>query len=137
MPLRFIYPECFVLIDKHENVHPMQCFNTVCPANKMCAETIAHRVHYLYDNVLPKEVTLLIAYFKYRDRPNSVRGTLFWRSMAEPKTIILNRSGLKKCQDEGTLYTWNQTTEFTFIGASNKIIPAETLTKWKNLQHKS
>jgi hypothetical protein len=128
LPLKFVYPECTVLLEHVPQAYPLMCMKQPnCPANRNCGELIAKRVHYLFDKVVPTDVKLIIAYYKYRDRPESIRGVTFWRDMSEPDVKILNRSGFDKFLREGTKYQWVPTTEYLFLSPSNTIIPVETL----------
>lgn len=131
MPFRDLYGECFPLIDEHPQVSPAQCYYKECPANKSCGEIMAHRVYFLFDKVFPPDVECLIAYFKYRDRPGSVRGVIFDREMSEPKTMVLNRAGFfDKCMKEGRVYTWETTVEYDGLGWAerNQIITLDSIT---------
>ncbi len=128
MHLRDVYGECFFLIEPHEQLTPLQCFETECQANKNCGEVIARRVNFLFERVLNEDVKLLIAYFKYRDRPNSIRGAIFTRDMDDPSVKILNVSGFYKCRDEGKVYQWVPSDEFLLMGSNSKgIIPVDNL----------
>ncbi len=126
-PLSSVFPECKVLIEGHPKAHPLQCFNTDCPVNRSCAETIAKRVHFWFDKVLPDNVQLMFAYFKHMDRPDSVRAAVFWRDHRDPKVIVTNRSFYQKCRKEGLVYSWTPDTSYWNIGTSNQIIPVENL----------
>ena len=142
--LKDLYEECFVLIEPHEQLVPMQCFYTECHANKNCGETIARRVNFLFDRVLSSKVGMLIAYFKYRDRPQSIRGIVFMRpgfegnidnplmsgaaaSGSDPRVMILNRSAFYKCKRGGKLFQWVPSDEYLYLGNDNTLIPVENL----------
>lgn len=127
VPLKYIYPECFVLIEPYEQVSPLQCiYDDQCPANRGCMEILAKRINYFFTHVTPK-AELLITYFKYRDRPNSIRAGVFDRELNEPRVMTLNQSAFRKFQREGLSFTWIPTNEFLFMGASNTLIPVENL----------
>lgn len=135
MPLRYCYPECGVLIEPHPRVQPLQCYRTSCPANQNCAEIMAHRVHYLFEEVLLDAVEMLFLYFKLRDNQGfwvqsewvpSLGAGLFYRDMREPHWMRLNRWGFNKVKDEGTTMRWVPTDEFLFITGSNDILIPET-----------
>lgn len=139
MPLRYCYPECGVLIEPHPRVQPIQCYRTECPANKNCAETMAHRIHYLFEEVFSDDVEMLFLYFKLRDDQGfwsqgewipSLGAGLFYRDMREPRWMKLNRWGFNKVKDEGIVMRWLPTDEFLFIGGSDDIlIPANSLVR--------
>jgi hypothetical protein len=129
MPLRYLYGECFKLIDPHPQVQPMQCFYKSCPANMNCGETIAKRVAFMFDKVFGPDVKMLIAYFKYRDRPKSVRAAIFRRNMGAPKIMVLNHSAFNKCKREGMVFRWAPSDEYMSLNMSTTggIIPVENL----------
>ncbi len=142
--LKDLYGECFVLIEPHEQLTPMQCFYTECHANRNCGETIARRVNFLFDRVFSSKVNMVVAYFKYRDRPQSIRGIVFIRpgysipednpfmsgaasSGTDPRVMILNRSAFNRCKKEGKLFQWVPSDEYLYLGNDNTIIPVENL----------
>lgn len=134
MPLRYCYPECAVLIEPHPKVEPLQCYQTSCPANKNCADIMAHRVHYLFEEVLPEDVELLFLYFKFRNKGfwsmgkwvESLGAGVFHKNMREPDWMSLNRWGFNKVRDEGLKLTWLPTDEFLFMGGSKDILIPES-----------
>ena len=96
-------------------------------------EGLAKRVHYLFDNVV-FDAELIIAYFKYRDRPNSLRGGVFFRDMLEPQVKTLNPWAFQKFQREGDVFKWVPPKEFYNINTvltTPNIIPVESLVKLK------
>ena len=128
IPLKYVYPECFVLIEPHPQISPLQCFNTSCSANRNCAEILAKRVNYLFNNVMPTG-KMMYLYFKYKDRPNSIRAGIFTKELSEPTTKILNPYAFKKFQREGISYEWMPTDDFLFISGSGGILPVGNLLK--------
>lgn len=127
MPLRFIYPECVTLIEPFDQLSPLHCLqNDHCPANKGCMDILAKRIDYLFTTVIP-DSQLLIAYFKYRDRPDSIRAGIFTRDMKEPKVMTLNRSAFRKFQKTGLSFTWIPSNEYLLMAPSNKLLPVESL----------
>lgn len=127
MPLKYIYPECMQLIEKHEQLSPLHCLrNDHCPANKGCMDILAKRVNYLFTHVVPDSAQI-IAYFKYRDRPDSIRAGIFTRDMKEPQMMTLNRSAFQKFQREGITFTWIPNDEYLLMAPSTNLIPVESL----------
>lgn len=127
VPLRFVYPECLSLIEKYDQLSPLHCLkNDGCPANRGCMDVLAKRLNYLFTFVAT-DAQQIIAYFKYRDRPDSIRAGVFTRDMAEPKLMTLNRSAFKKFQRESLTYTWVPPDEYLFMAPDSKIIPVESL----------
>lgn len=127
VPLKYVYPECMVLIEPYTQVSPLICLKSdQCPANVNCMETLAKRVNYFFTHVTPK-AELLIAYFRYRDRPNSIRAGVFDRALDNPRVMTLNQSAFRKFQKEGLSFTWQPPDEFLFMGSSNKLIPVDNL----------
>jgi hypothetical protein len=129
MPLRYLYGECFKLIEPHPQVQPVQCFYTSCPANMNCGETIAKRVAFMFDKVFGPEVKMLVAYYRYQDRPNSVRAAIFQKNLGEPSVMVLNHSAFNKCKREGLVFQWVPSDEYMSVGMSvpSGIIPVESL----------
>jgi len=129
IPLKYLYPECMVLIEDHPQMYPLKCMvEDGCPANANCGEIIVRRVNYLLQEIMP-ETEMLIAYFKYRDRPNSIRGAVFNRNLDPPTIDILNPYAFRKFMREGTTYQWLPSTEYLLLGGSGGIIPVEGLIK--------
>lgn len=126
VPLKFLYPECMVLIEPHEQVYPLQCLLTSCPADSRCMERLAKRVHFWFDKVVPDGVHLY-AYYKYRDRPQSIRAGLFDKDLNEPRTIVLNQSAFRKFMKEGITYQWTPPESYWSMTGSDIIIPADAL----------
>jgi len=129
IPLRYVYPECMQLIEKHERVSPLLCLKSDCPANKNCMSTLVHRVNYLFTEVEPR-AELIVAYFKYRDT-TSIRAGVFNRDMDDPKVSTINPFSLKRLLGEGTTMQWFPPDEYWRTGPGPDIIPAESLIKIK------
>ena len=135
MPLRFLYPECFALIDGKPQLHPMLCLRDVCHANANCMETLAKRVNYVFTELAPTGKQLF-GYFKYPDRPKSIRAGWFDRELNEPKLMVLNGSAFEKFKNEGISYSWVPTNDFLFPARSSTLIPAENLLVKPNERHR-
>lgn len=91
-------------------------------------DILAKRVNYLFTHVVP-DAKQIIAYFKYRDRPTSVRAGVFTRDMDEPRVMTLNQSAFKKFQQEGLSFSWFPTDEFLLVAPDPKLIPVKNLIK--------
>lgn len=127
IPLRYVYPECSKLIDSHPDMFPLKCLTTDgCPANIQCMDYLVPRVNYLFKEVCPA-AEMLISYYKYRDRPNSIRGAVFHRDLREPNVMTINPSGFSKFQKESETFQWHPTDEYKTLGAHRGIIPIESL----------
>lgn len=123
MPLRYVYGECWLLIEEHEKMYPLRCMNdNGCPVKANCAERISRRVHYLFDQVLPGDVEMLVAYFRYRDT-KSVRASIFHRDMRAPTVQVVNPYALKKFLREGTTYKWFPSTDYMLKGSDKRELP--------------
>jgi hypothetical protein len=132
IPLRYIYPECSILIESHPKVEPLQCFCTSCPANQSCAEIIVKKVHYLFTHLFPK-VEMLFIYFRFKDGGFYSQGE--WipslgalvcdKDLNEPKWMKINRWGFNKCKTEGITMMWMPTDEYLFMSPSSDIIVPE------------
>lgn len=127
MPLKYVYGECFTLIEKYDKVAPLHCLKAdICPANVGCMDILAKRINYLFTYVVP-EAQLLVAYFKYRDKPDSIRAGVFDRNLSEPKVMTLNQSAFKKFQRESLTFTWVPTMEYLTLSRSTTLIPVQSL----------
>lgn len=126
IPFKYLYPECLVLIDKGEKLSPLLCLKDSCPVNANCPSRLAKRVKFLFDHVAP-ESKMIYAYFKYRDRPNSIRAGVFDRELNEPRVITLNKSAFEKFKKEGVIHQWNPPMDYWLLGGSDKLIPVENL----------
>lgn len=132
IPLRYIYPECSVLISTSPQLHPLFCLShDQCPANNNCMDTLVRRVNYFFTEVAPK-AQLMVAYFSHADRPESLRAGLFFRDLSEPRLIVANRSAFQKFQTEGKHFTWIPPVDYYNISAPTGIIPVEKLIKGNN-----
>lgn len=129
IPYRYIYPECFFHIEDKPDLFPGKCFITdSCPVGANCGDVLVRRVNYLFNEVMPTS-EVLIAYFKYRDRPKSIRGLIFNRNLDPPHLSVLNPYAFKKFQRESTMYNWFPSDEYLFMGGSEGIISIESITK--------
>ncbi len=127
IPLRYIYPECEKLIAPHPKMYPVKCLTEDgCPANMSCMDYLAPRVNYVFDKVHPS-AEMMIAYFRYPDRPQSIRGAIFYKDLQEPTVMILNPFGFRKLQKDATVYAWTPTEEYKNLGAHRGIIPVKSL----------
>ena len=122
IPLKYIYPECFLNIKDSPDLYPMKCFMTdSCPPGANCGETLVRRIHYLFENVVPT-AEVIISYFKYRDRPGSIRGAIFHRDLDAPTVSVLNKAAFTKFQREGTTYEWYPRDDYLFMGGSKGLL---------------
>lgn len=131
MPFKYIYPECEKLIEPYDSMYPAKCLAEnagVCPANQNCMEFLVKRVNYIFTEVWPQG-EILLGYYKYKDRPNSIRGVLFNKDLSEPRILIMNPSGFQKCKDMSTVFEWGITDEYRDIGTHRNIIPVQSLFK--------
>jgi hypothetical protein len=137
MPLKYVYPECSILIAEHPKVEPLQCFQRDCPANQNCAETIARRAYHLFDTVLHGH-EMLILYFKLRNSSfvrngktvTSMGAVSLSDAMDEPRWFKMNQFALDKYKREGETRMWMPTDEFLRLGGTGKgIIPVNALVR--------
>lgn len=132
VPWKAIYPECLVLIDPFPQASPLMCMKTDCPANRGCVDVIAKRVNYWFQHIEP-QATQMIAYFKYRDRPNSIRAGVFDRKLNEPRVITLNKSGFEKFKrEDSVIKQWVPNEIYNNINGVHQlpqIIPVSSLIK--------
>lgn len=127
MPLKYIYPECMNLIEDYDQLFPLFCLrNDQCPANRGCMDILAKRINYLFTHVIPS-AKQIIAYFKYRDKPESIRAGIFTRDMQEPRLMTLNRSAFQKFQREGIMFKWIPSNEYLLMAPSSNLISVESL----------
>jgi hypothetical protein len=127
IPFRFVYPECEKLIAPHPEMYPVKCLReNGCPANMQCMDYLVKRVNYIFEKVCPS-AEMMIAYYKYRDLPNSIRGAIFHKDLREPKLMTLNPFGFRKFQRESPTFQWTPTDEYKNLGAHRGIIPVEQL----------
>jgi hypothetical protein len=92
-------------------------------------EILAKRVNYWFTRVEPA-AEMFIAYFRYRDRPDSIRAGVFHKDLREPRTITLNVSALAKFKKEGHEKYFTPTQEYNNIHGIQQlphIIPASSL----------
>lgn len=116
IPLKSLYPECLLLIEDSPKLAPLTCLYDSCHKNDRCMETLAHRIHFLFEKVVP-ETQLILAYFTYHDRPNSIRAGEFYRTFEEPRVLTLNRSAFLRIQKKSEVFSWVPPSDF-FLKAS-------------------
>ena len=127
IPFRYVYPECEKLIAPHPQMYPAKCLaEDGCPSNMNCMDFLVPRVNYIFDNVC-NSAEMMIAYYKYRDRPNSIRGAIFHRDLRAPSIMVLNPYGFRKLQKDAEPGIWVPTAEYKNLGAHRGIIPVESL----------
>lgn len=125
--LQYLFPECEYLIEGKDQLHPLKCLQSSCPVNANCMEGLAKRVNYFFENVAIGS-ELIIAYFKYPDRPNSIRAGVFYKDFDEPRVMTMNPWAFKKFQREGDAYKWVPPEEFYRLSSSAPdILPVESL----------
>lgn len=125
IPLRFVFPECWYHIKDQPQLYPLKCFaSDSCPVGANCGEVLVKRVNYLFEEVVPK-VELIVAYYKYRDKPNSIRGAFFNKNLDPPKLSVLNPFALRKFLKGSITFQWFPKDEYLFMGGSKGIIPIE------------
>ena len=103
-------------------MYPLRCFvEDGCPVMANCSEIIVNKVNYLFQEVAPK-VEIIVAYYKYRDRPNSIRGSIFNRNLDPPSIKVLNPYAFKKFLREGTTFNWFPSDAYTFMSGTKDIL---------------
>lgn len=115
-----VYKDCEILINGSPQLHPLFCLKANCPKNANCMNKLAHRIKYIFDNF--KLADLLVLYFKYPDRPNSIRAGIFWRDMREPRLITMNQSAWEKLKSMGIVYEFNIPDHLFDKPTENKLI---------------
>lgn len=126
LPLRVLYGECFTLIENEPQLSPLLCMHDTCHKNTNCGEILARRVNYFFENVIPTG-ELLVAYFKYKDKPDSIRAGLFTKNLDEPRVITCNKYAFEKFKKEGIVYSWDPPTEFTCMGSDSNLVLVESM----------
>jgi hypothetical protein len=122
IPLRYVYPECMLLIADHPQMYPLRCFaDDGCPVVANCGEIIAHKINYLFQEVVPK-AEIIVAYYKYPDRPQSIRGAVFNRNLDPPNIRLLNTYALRKFLREATPFNWYPSDEYSFLAGTKDIL---------------
>src|SRR5262245_23787690 len=99
IPFRYLYQECFALIEGQQDLFPLRCLKDSCRVDRGCMEIVAKRVNYWFTYLEPAS-SLMVAYFRYSDRPTSIRGGIFTRDLKEPRVSTLNKSAFEKFRRE-------------------------------------
>lgn len=124
MPLKYLYPECEILLQGSPSLTPLHCLqNDACPSNRNCMENLAKRVNFFFGEVEP-QTELIVAYFKQGE---SIKAGLFNKDLEEPRLITCNRSAFQKCYKEGITYKWDPPLNFYMLSTTTDIIKPETL----------
>ena len=128
MPLKYVYPECMILIQGEEKLFPLRCLQDSCHRSQDCPTKLAKRINFIFQHVAP-DAQMIYAYFKHPDRPGSIRAGVFDRDLNEPKVMVVNRTGWAKYRREGIIQQWNPPMGYWLVGGSDKLIPVENLIK--------
>lgn len=120
--LEDIFPECF-FHRKNNYTEPMYCMTGDCPVNHNCMEALSKRVFVLFQEILP-QAKLMVLYYRKRNTPSSIGGTLFWRDMSEPRNITINPYGWARIKQRGNVYQFHPPTSFFITGRA--ATPEET-----------
>lgn len=126
IPLKAFYPECVTLIEGESQLSPMGCFNRDCHRSANCPELLAKKSYYFFEEVDPA-VEILFVYFKWHDKPGSIRAAVINRDLEEPKVITCNKTAFEKCKREGTVKSFMPTSAFLYTQTTPGLIPVETL----------
>lgn len=127
--LNDVFPECAVLIEHAPKLYPLRCLvDDGCHRNSNCMEKLARRVKHMFE--VFEKAELLILYFKWPDRPDSIRCGVFWRDMREPYYRTINRSSWEIFKEKGTVYSWEMP-QWLLLGAEppkddNKLVQLRT-----------
>jgi len=122
--LESIFPECFLFREHAEQIDPLKCLleDNSCHVGRNCMETLAKRVHVLFEEVLPS-VDVIVLYFKKRGSQSYGAG-LFWRDMREPRTITMNPYAWTRVKTRGAVYQFAPNPSFFLSGRSAPPAPA-------------
>jgi len=128
MRLKDVYPECSLLIEGEPQLGELLCLSGPCHRNQNCMTILAHRVHQIFDEVIP-DSELLYLYFRAQNRKESIQAGVFWRSMKEPRVIVCNPWAFKKFMTEGDVHEWTPGTDFYLKNVGQGLLPASSLIK--------
>ena len=67
--LKYLYPECSLLIEHAEQLYPLKCLRGPCHRNKNCMDILVKRVKYFFDEVAT-DTGMLVAYYTWKDKPD-------------------------------------------------------------------
>lgn len=113
--LQDLFPECFLHREKVPLAEPMTCIlNDSCPVNHNCMETLAKRIFVMFEEVLPA-AKMIVLYYKKRNIPG-LGGTIFWRSMKEPRVITMNPFAWNRVKQRGEVYEFTPSPSFFLTG---------------------
>lgn len=123
--LQDIFPECFLLREKHPQLEPLVCLREdhSCHVNQNCMGILCNRMHSLFDVTLP-QVQTLILYFRKRNIPGMGAG-IFWRDFREPRVITVNPTGWESMKRWGQAYKFFPGNEFFLGGLKEKTVDDE------------
>jgi hypothetical protein len=125
MPLRYLYAECMVLIEE-SRLYPLICLRESCHRDRNCMGVLARRVQFFFEEVSP-HCEMIVAYYKWKDKPNSIRAGLFTPDLGEPRQITCNKAAFKRFQRKGDTYKWDPPASFYLLGGGPPIVPVEGL----------
>lgn len=108
MKLKDLYAECEYLIQGHDQLFPLRCIKDgFCSRNRNCLEKLSKRTQAVFDNFT--DVSMLVLYFSYHDRPKSQRAGIFSRDLNDarhPRYITINPYAWEKIKSIGQAYYW-------------------------------
>ena len=121
--LQDIFPECYFYRDDSPRVEPLICLreDNVCHVGHSCMETLARRLHMLFEEVFKPEddkevVDLIILYYRKRENTDSIGAGIFWRDFSNLRVITVNRAGWEYVKVRGNIYQFNPSTTFFLTG---------------------
>lgn len=116
--LNDIFPECAFHREHAPQVDSLQCLQEdhSCHVNHNCMATLVHRVHVLFQEVLPS-VQVIVLYFRKHGNQRYGAG-LFWRDMREPRVIVMNPWAWERIKQRGNVFAFTPTQSFFLTGQS-------------------
>jgi len=115
--LEDLLPECFLYREKYERIEPLICLREdhSCHVGQNCMETVAKRLHALFEQVLPRYVDLVLLYFRKRNLPGMGAG-VFWKDFRTPRVINMNLGGWNRVKLRGEVLRFTPGESFFLSG---------------------
>lgn len=111
-----IFPECTICREPSPLVEPLVCIREdACHVGHNCMDTLARRLHALFEEVVPQYVNLILLYFKKRN-VKGIGAGVFWRDFRTPRVITMNPGGWARVKIRGEIFKFTPGESFFLSG---------------------
>ncbi len=113
-----LLPECFLYREHSPQIEPLVCLyeEHACTVGQNCMEKLATRLKVMFEEVLPKEIDLVLLYYRKRSEPDSLAAGVFWRNLQDFTVYTLNRTAWSLIKGRGQVFQFQPGVSFFVTG---------------------